>query len=63
MGNEIVKIMKKLLNPEGNVFDDIVEVIVKLKMTIYELEDIGKKILNDTNEIKEDTAEENNYCR
>ena len=43
MGNEIVKIMKKLLNPEGNVFDDIVEVIVKLKMTIYELEDIGKK--------------------
>ena len=60
MGNEIVKMMKKLLNPEGNVFDDIVEVIVKLKMTIYELEDIGKKVLNDTNEIKEDTAEENN---
>jgi hypothetical protein len=50
----------KLKNPEGNVFDDIVEVIVKLKMTIYELEDIWEKVLNDTNEIKEDTAEDTN---
>jgi hypothetical protein len=47
-----------LKNPEGHVFDDIVEVIVKLKMTIYELEDIWEKVLNDTNEIKEDTAED-----
>ena len=53
--------MKKLLHSEGNVFGDIVEVIVELKITIRELEEIGRKVLNETNESKKDTSAEHKY--
>ena len=58
MGFKIAKMMKKLLHSEGNVFEDIVEVIVELKMTICDLEDIGRKVLNETDQSKDDTSDE-----
>ena len=57
-GFKPAKMMKKLLQSEGNVFEDIVEVIVYLKMTIYDLEDIVRKVLNETNKSRDDTSEE-----
>ena len=44
MGFKIGKSLTNLLHSEGNAFDDIVEVIVALKMTIHELEDLGRKV-------------------
>ena len=55
MSFKIAKIMKKLLH-----FGYIVEVIVELKMTIHELNEIGRKVLNETNESKDDTSDETN---
>ena len=40
--------------------EDIVGVIVELKMTIYDLEDIGRKVLNETDQSKDDTSDKKN---
>ena len=60
MGFKIAKMMKKLLYSEGNVFEDIVEVIVELKIIIYYLEEIGRKVLNETDKFKDDTSDGKN---
>ena len=60
MGFKIAKMMKKLLHSEGNVFEDIVEVIVELKIIIYYLEEIGRKVLNETDKFKDDTSDGKN---